>query len=235
MKFEIVSHCVNYSRFATYQLSSLFLYPPSSAHGVTYTFCYAEDDERARALVTFFSGLQRQNIRWNWVPLPRDRANRRAFGRNAAALATEADWIWFIDADYCLGPGCLDALAAIVSACAGPLVFPRTVRATSHEDGEALIERLEEPRIAHLPFDRFSVEQEFSRAIGGVQIARGEAVRRTGYSPERAHRRAKTWKRPVEDVLFRKTLGTPGVPIDLPEVYRIRHRPWASFDGPPPF
>jgi hypothetical protein len=77
--------------------------------------------------------------------------------------------------------------------------------------------------------------QKFNRAIGGVQIARGDIVRRIGYVPERANRTSERWVNSVEDVTFRKLIGTKGAAVDLPGVYRIRHRPFHTFDGTPPF
>jgi hypothetical protein len=235
MRIEIVSHCVNYTRFAMHQVSSLWRHPLAGPHHLTYTLFYAEDDARTRALAEYFSTHERPNHAWNWRPLPGPQVNRRCIGRNMAAKESRANWVWFIDADYCLGPACLDDLARIAEGCSDALIYPRQIRATTHEDGEAMVNAVDSPRL--LPFDaeKFGVVQEFSRAIGGVQIARGDVVREIGYVPRRAKRTSERWLNPVEDVTFRKLIGTNGTPVELADVYRIRHRPFDTFEGPPPF
>ncbi len=110
LQIEIVSHCWNYSHFLVYQLSSLALSPPTRAE-VTMTVFYCEEDQRTRELLEHFSGVHVEGVTWNWQKLPKGLLFRRAVGRNQAALATRADWIWFTDCDTLFRQGCLDHLS----------------------------------------------------------------------------------------------------------------------------
>src|SRR3954453_6873222 len=106
MDFEVVTHCVHYAKLLSFQLSSLVLHPPSEGHRVKYTLCYTAGDAATEAMVRFFDRSNVPGITWNWQNMRREALNRRTIGRNAAALATKADWVWFTDADYCFGRDC---------------------------------------------------------------------------------------------------------------------------------
>lgn len=226
-QFEIVCHCWRYDRSLTYQLSSLLLFPPQvSTVGMTVFYC--AEDEATSCVVEFFHALRTENIAWNFCSLPREQLFRRAYGRNLAALNTRADWIWFADADFCWRESCLDDLASVLSACDADLVFPRVVQASrSHEVGERSLRLVEDgPKVVDVDPTDFC-PQFFNRATGGLQITRGDVVRKKGYC------NGKPWLNtppPMfggfnDDVVYRRTLGTRGTPIDVPHVYRIRHYP----------
>jgi len=142
-----------------------------------------------------------------------------------AALATEADWVWFADCDFLFGDGALDALGGRAGETDAVLLFPREVQGSrTHATGDKAIAAASgPPRVLAIEREDFS-PMRFSRATGGVQIARGDVVRRLGYCKDSAPRaRGLRWRVPREDVKFRRSLGTRGTPIDLPNVYRIRH------------
>lgn len=228
MKLEIVSHCWRYARLLDYQLSSLVLYPPKETE-VLMTVFFSDSDRETGAVVEHFGGLLgslcggRVRLR-GWV-LPEEQLVRRGVGRNMAALATEANWVWFADCDFFFGAGALDALRRRTAETNANLVFPREVQGSrTHATGDKSIAAASgPPRVLDIGREDFA-PMRFSRATGGVQIARGDVVRRQGYCKDSARRaRSLRWHVPREDVKFRRSLGTKGTPIDLPNVYRIRH------------
>jgi hypothetical protein len=227
MKLEIVSHCWQYARLLRYQLSSLVLYPPRRLD-LLMTVFFTEHDQETAALVSHFSRLPPAGnlvIRgWNLAP---EKLRRREVGRNLAALTTTADWIWFADCDYFYGENALDALPDQVRSINGPLVFPREVLASdNHALGEVLVRRPFDPQeiVSVNPAD-FALHR-YRSAIGGIQIVRGSVARRVGYcaASRNQNRPAHQWIPTKSDLGFRRSLQTMGIPIDLPDVFRIRHR-----------
>lgn len=230
MKLELVSHCwrSRYSRLLIYQLSSLLRFPPQSTD-VTMTVFFTPEDAATAEVVGFFTGQSAPaNLKIRAWPLPKQQLLRRLIGRNLAALSTTADWVWFTDCDYCFGEGTFDTLAKSVQTAEGPLVMPRHIWVNAtHAEGDRLIEAVAGiPEVRPLDTAAF-VATSYGKAIGGIQIANGDVVRKLGYCRDspRHRRPADTWKREVEDVHFRTSLGTSGVPVECPHVFRIRHTP----------
>ena len=167
-------------------------------------------------------GVECNDSGWN---LPREQLLRRAVGRNFAALATDADWVWFADCDYAFGENALDALNDVPQSGVD-LVFPRIVLSSRSEQAGDEIIRRARGDVRIMSFDpRNFVTVAFDRAIGGVQTARGEVVRKHGYCQldHRSQKPAGRWMRTFEDVQFRQDLGTDGTSIDMPNVFRILH------------
>jgi hypothetical protein len=227
MELELVTHCIHYARLTSYQMASLVQNPPATDSKIRFTLCYAPTDPETSALVEYFASLPRSLIEWNWMPLEASLVNRRAIGRNRAALATTADWVWFMDGDYCVGPGSLDELVRKLKASPDvKLAFPRQVRATTHHCGDQLIARAEFPDASRMVPDQCWTEvNNFRCAIGGIQMVRGEVCRQRGYLPNHQtwQKPVKTWQRTREDVAFRRALRTRGKAIDVPALFRIRH------------
>ena len=61
MKLEIVSHCWRYSRLLTYQLSSLFLPPPTVAVCMT-VFLTNDDDPTGKRMQEFLQFLMPSHV-----------------------------------------------------------------------------------------------------------------------------------------------------------------------------
>jgi len=222
---EIVSHCWMYSWLLTYQLSSLVLHPPSRLR-VTMTVCHSPEDEQTLRVLRFFEAHHHSSLTWNWQPLPKERLFRRAIGRNQAALATTADWIWFTDCDQVFHRGCLDALAKVLPGCAGPLVFPRQVGCTQLLDVDDPVFQAVSagPALVDIDPARFTPVTH-TRAVGALQILRGDVARATGYCRHISFYQEPLshWQKTYEDRTFRWLLGTQGEPIDVPGLYRIEH------------
>lgn len=150
---------------------------------------------------------------------------RRCIGRNQAALATEADWVWFTDCDLVFGEGCLDALAEKLQGRTDALVYPQVEHCTSllADDDARLAQGAAELELASTPAE-FKA-RTVSRATGPLQIAHGDVSRAVGYCDAiQAYKAgADHWRKCYEDRTYRWLLGTQGVPLDIPGVQRIRH------------
>lgn len=226
LHLEIVSHCWNYSHFLAYQLSSLILFPPTESE-VTMTVFYAHDDTGTNGLLKFFDGINVPGVHWNWQLLPKEKLFRRAIGRNQAALASEADWVWFTDCDVLFRKGCIDTLATILQGRRDVLVHPKVERVTPLlADSDPMIKQGEivNHRLLDIDDRQFS-EHQLTRATGPMQITHGDVARACGYcdSLKFYQRPAGHWCKAHEDRAFRWLLRTQGLGLDIPNVYRIRH------------
>jgi len=232
VKLELVSHCWHYAAHLTYQLSSLVLYPPEIVN-VTMTVFYSSEDRETVGVLDYFGRIETRNVQWSWRCLSNERLFRRSIGRNLAALETASDWIWFADADMCFRSGCIDALASTAATSASPLVYPRNIHISrSHASGDDALQAVAgRPRVQDIVPSEFEVHR-YQRAIGGVQIVHGTTARQVGYNraSERFQQPITRWQRCHDDVAFRRTLGVNGQPINLPELYRIRHEHFGRRD-----
>ncbi|MBZ2188706.1 glycosyltransferase family 2 protein [Alcanivorax sp. JB21] len=233
LHLEVVSHCWRYSHFLIYQLSSLVLFPPQDMD-VTMTVFYCPEDTETESLLRFFAEQQVQGVHWNWQPLPRQQLFRRSIGRNRAALATTADWVWFTDCDLMFRENCLDTLSRRLQGRQDALFYPDEERCSD------LLEA-ENPMLGsgrHIPAvldidDAIFTSQFPTRATGPLQIAHGDVCRAVGYC-----RNIGIYQKPVErfakcheDRAFRWLLGTRGTPLAVPGVYRIRHIQKGRYSG----
>lgn len=249
-KIELVTHVWRYSRVFNYQLSSLALHRAPSAR-ITISVYYSPTDDPTVALLDWFQahhiprsdGLEPvqhvdekedgpaglsivyHNINLERYSFPESLLLRRAIGRNYAALKTEADLVWFIDGDYYLGPNCLETLATI-ELPDDKLFYPRTtmIHKTHALGDEYALRAAAGPGIYQI--DPTDFKPEHHAAIGGAQIVPGDVCREFGYCKGDEKRLAPVtdgkWKKTGGDVAFRKSLGTKGTAIDLPNIYRIR-------------
>lgn len=233
LSLEVVSHCWNYSHFLAYQLSSLVLFPPQSLN-VTMTVFYCEEDTDTVRLLNFFGARSVPGITWNWRALPRQKLFRRGIGRNMAALETRADWVWFTDCDLMFRENCLDRLAELLQGRTDALVFPEEERTTDllEEDNPMLRAGAGEPQVLDIDTSSF-ISRHPSKATGPLQIAHGDVCRAVGYC-----RNISLYQQPVEsfakcheDRAFRWLIGSQGLPLPIPGVYRIRHVDKGRYTG----
>lgn len=225
LDIEIVSHCWKYSHFLAYQLSSLIKYPPTKAN-ITMTVYYNQDDAKTTRLLEFFNRQTTARVYWNFQALEKPSLFRRSIGRNRAALATRADWIWFTDCDLLFHEHCLDSLADELQGRRDILVYPDHERVTRllPADSDMLQASSNNVDIYDIDTSRFN-ERPISKATGPLQIAHGDVARSMGYCRDIAvyQQPAKHWCKAHEDRAFRWLLGTSGQPIKITGVYRIRH------------
>lgn len=222
----------------TYQLSSFVLYPPED-NQLKVTIFHAKEDQPVVETLKFFESIQVNNIDWNFRALKPERLCRRSVGRNDAALKSEADWIWFADCDMpfrshfepntgtILNPW--DQLATKIKELPEEIIltYPRIVNiSVSHASGDKYVEAIDGPLVVDIDPKDFG-RRKYRRAIGGVQVVKGDVVREIGYlnGHRRAQRSAARWLRTYEDVRFRKTLRPfgRGRPVAIGGVFRIRH------------
>ncbi|MCX6854905.1 MAG: glycosyltransferase [Verrucomicrobia bacterium] len=227
MKIELVSHCFRYPTLLRYQLSSLVLWPPPDGTQVTATVFFTEEDAETTAVLRWFAQRTVPGVVWNWQELPVLRLCRRSIGRNLAALTTKADWVWFCDADYWFKTECWTKLVT-VNEKDGPLIFPKHVLTQrEHALGDLTIEgATQNLGIVSANAEEFE-PRRMNRAIGGIQIVRGEFCREKGYLPndDRAQcpTREAIFEKNLADVWFRESVGVKNKAVELPDVFRIRH------------
>jgi hypothetical protein len=72
-----------------------------------------------------------------------------------------------------------------------------------------------------------------NRAVGPLQIVKGEVARELGYCRDVAKfmRPSARWMRTFEDVRFRKILGTRGTPVQAEGLVRIEHHAKGRLSG----
>jgi hypothetical protein len=225
LRLEIVSHCWQYSRLLNYQLSSLVLDAPQQVE-LCMTVFYSPEDSDTRRVLDFFAGQDVPRVTWNPRALERSRLLRRAIGRNLAARETSADWIVFTDCDVLFREGALDALGAELARRQDRLVFPREHRISELLTGDDPMLHAPEgfPVLEDIDPSRFFPEVR-DRAVGGLQIVRGDVARAAGYCANIPlyQRPVPAWRKTYEDRTFRWLLGTRGTAIEVPGFYRIRH------------
>lgn len=225
-RMEIVSHCYHYARLLRYHLSSFALWPPESLE-IQVTICFAREDVETVAVLDWFSQVKVPRVTWNWMELPVLELCRRSIGRNRAALASRAEWVWFCDVDHWFTGECWRALAAMPSPDK-KLIFPSHVNFHRWKGlGDARIQAADAHEgLISAPVEEFEPVR-MRRAIGGIQIVKGDVCREGGYL--RTHSR---WQQPSavpefqrckEDTSFRRSLRAPGLGLEIPGVYRIRH------------
>ena len=160
------------------------------------------------------------------IPMSNEELFRRAIGRNYAALRTEADVVWFTDADYCFGEGCLDSIHDLMDADSG-LCIPETVKINvDHATGNAAIERERENPLPQIVESEFKTRKE-KKAIGGIQIIGGNLARKIGYL------KGTRWVEPVDaskgfrsckcDKVWRSHNNLSATRLPIRNVYRMRH------------
>lgn len=225
LSLEIVSHCWNYSHLMAYNLSSYVNYPPTDID-ITVTVFYSNEDKDTIAMLEYFGSMDIPNVTWNWQALETNQLLRRAIGRNKAALNTKANWIWYTDCDLIFHQGCLDSLAKQLSNNNNLLLFPEYESVTALlDDKDSIIQNKNKLQLIDIDTDIFH-KSTVSRAVGPYQITHGDVARACGYcndikiyqTPE------EHWRKTYEDRTYRWLLRTQGTPIDIPAIYRIRHR-----------
>ncbi len=221
---EIVTHCWQYARTLTYQLSSFVDYPPKKLN-LTVTVFYAKSDTATVRLLEFIGQHDVPNVTWNWQPLPEGELFRRGIGRNRAALASRADWVWMTDCDIIFHEGCLDSLAECLLGRNDVLVYPRQDRTTPLlAESNPVMEKGKQLKLVDIDTTDFNVCTR-DRARGEYQIIHGDVARAIGYCAGLSlyQTPATHFCKCYEDRAFRWLAGTQGIPVDVKGLYQIRH------------
>lgn len=160
--------------------------------------------------------------------LPLEKLFRRATGRNEVVkdAAREFEVVWFTDVDYLFGPGCLDAVADLVTPD-DELCMPEVVNISiDHATGTRYVEDRRNVPLPDIDPTQFAARRQ-KLCIGGVQIVGGNTARRVGYCD------GTRWVRPVDpaagfrscrcDLAFRRGNKFVAKRLPIPGVYRLRH------------
>lgn len=190
---ELVVHCYAkerpwYAPLFCYQFSSLHFHQPECSVRLTL-FCDKTDYVLSKFL-DYFRGNNLFGVDLNVVYKPAAVLSKRAIGRNEAALNTEADLVWFTDPDYVFGGGCLDALSESEWPTEAVLCFPHVIQEQYPHwfDAKRSLELIYEPRLESLSAAEKQCcffRKSFYRAMGSIQIVRGDFARKHGYCPNR--------------------------------------------------
>lgn len=224
LSLEIVSHCWQYSNMLAYQLSSFVNNSPTKM-AVTVTVFFNSEDKDTKELLDFFSGINVENVTWNWQELPKEQLFRRGIGRNIASRATKADWVWYTDCDIQFHKGCLDTLAEQLQGRNDILLFPREEATTSMlPESDPMLQEGRKPQVVDIDTSQFTTFSR-DRAKGAFQIVHGDVARAVGYCEQLSiyQTPADHWCKCYEDRAFRWLVRSQGVPIDIPGVFQIRH------------
>jgi len=226
LHIELVSHCWNYAHWLRFQLGSLVHSPPRETR-VTMTVIHSPEDQGTIDLLRHYGRLSVPNVTWNWVPIEKSRLFRRAIGRNLRAKGTAADWIFFTDCDQMFYRDSLDALGRELQGRRDFLLFPRVAQCSQRvtDAAEVTLESPgSDPLVPEIDTTLFHpvVHQ---KAVGGLQVVHGDVARAIGYCESLTfYQTPRTgFGNTYEDRAFRWLLGTHGVPIEVPHIYRIEH------------
>jgi hypothetical protein len=220
MIFEVVNHTYRYHRLLAYQLSSFIMNPPV-LHNVVYTVFYDAEDTPTVDTVNHFEPLMPSTVDMVKNEMHVDYLRNRAIGRNIAAKATAADWVWFTDTDYCFGHEVWNRLALLVENTSSQFLWPSYIYETDWAYGDELIGSMATPQVKGVEY-MVVPQVRMRRGIGGIQIAKGDRVREIGYCPSYEGPR-KDWDF-SSDVRFRRQFKDgERSEINLRNVCRIRH------------
>jgi hypothetical protein len=154
--------------------------------------------------------------------MPIQSVYQRPIGRNLAAKSSKADVVWFTDADYVFGDGCLNAVwVPQDDGIYHPEHEYRTTRKTKVDMIELLQKDNSDASLVRISPSQF-VLTDIKRAVGGVQIVSGDTARKNGYLPG-----DKKWQKPLQQynrddgsAFWRNQFSKFGT-MDTPNLFRI--------------
>ncbi len=237
MHLELVTHCWAarhrlYAQALCWQLSCWCWRSWGPRLRLTHRLFVAppQADPATWEVVRFFQERLPQQVELVVEVLPVEKLMRRAIGRHLACQRSGAQVIVFTDCDYLWDSGSLEAIQE-----PDPLAFPQVVQiCRDHATGDCYLAQVDQPRVLTPPRREDFVPRRMRRAIGGMQIVSGQVARKQGYVPHlaRYHRPASQWCDTPCDAAFRRQLGTPGTPQEIPGVFRLRHSQSFRTAGP---
>lgn len=217
----IVVHCWHFGHMLMYQLSSLVLNSPRKVKVEIWVIAEPNDRETDE-LVDHFRNEHGISVYIRTMDVPK--YFNRGRGRDLVARQLQSDIVWFADADYFFGEGCLDSLADIKLEW-NWLYHPKQIQQTKHGNGLKYDTPLTDYDLRHIDPSDFRTKI-IKRAIGGIQIVTGNTARSRGYHTYdyRERKNATEWVRGRhEDVRYRRQFHELGQiqSIDMPNLFRI--------------
>jgi len=233
IRVELVVHAwaeqfPHYASALTYLLSSLVIHRPSDVD-VKVSLCCNPADSLVMDVAIYFA--KKQGVELGVYAQDVSLLGRRCIGRNVAAKRTDADLVWFTDVDHVFGEGCIDTLVNMGWLPNVVMKYPNLIQIhKDHATGDMALEIANgSPCLLEVDPSAF-VDKKYDRAIGGVQIVRGDFAHRHGYLDgdttwQKARTDGKPFKDFRDDIAYREFCLERGVvePIELPNLFRIRH------------
>lgn len=226
----LVTHCWCppgydlYAQHLKWQLASLSNHPPGIE--VVHLSCVSATD---KATLDMLNGFARgnhlpANIASRLMIFTENELLRRAIARNKAAKKCRTQAMWFLDADYYFGEGCLDSLARQITSDTELAMPSRVIVNVDHATGDAMVEANRDVALPQIDTSLF-VPLRRQIAIGGLQIVGGNVARKYGYCDGTKWTKPvltdRGWRSTGEDKAFRR--GRYVTHIDVPNLYWIRH------------
>lgn len=228
---ELVVHVWRYTTLLKMQIDSL-----RHISGIDLKYSIYTSMEDLDTL-NYIRSLKREELpfKLNICYQPKELLFRRAIGRNEAAVASNSDLVWFCDVDYMITQSFLHGLSLLNIKSEG-VCWPAYIFQTkTQEIGETLIQKYRDNSILTINIRDFDIKN-VRKAIGGLQIVKGDVARAKGYVPpeadeyfEQYHEPASDWVRTKEDVIYRKYVGL-GLQLEIGPLYRIRHKKRGGLD-----
>lgn len=227
MMIELVTHCyaVELSQYAWTLKAQIEAMLASDL--ARLTVCFWEGDPLTNWVVSqYHTSRVRASRHMHLATL-----GRRAIGRNWVTqhlIPATTKAVIFTDADYLWTTEALQTIEALPLRRTASMVYPKKIQVSRDwKLGDEQWGRLRDGTFSIIP-EEFA-DQQFNRAIGGVQIVRGSFAREYGYL-----RDDPKWQQPQtgkpfsdfkDDVAYRRfcELQGPIVAVDIPGIYRIRH------------
>ena len=215
MTLTVVVHSYGYAPYLQHFLRSLRDYGDSSKI-YTSVFCHSNDANTLLVAKKFNCAV---------FDVDRGKVVNRCYGRNLISLNSWQDWIWFASADLFFDRRFLGKLQEELKTAEGDAYFFRHVWECSRRYGDKVFadatvgpDVKEFRRVKHCKDDS-----------GGTMIVRGDLCRKIGYMKNSIASKPvgndeTEWQPTVEDVLFRKQVGTWRM-LMARKLYHIKHMP----------
>jgi len=235
-EIEIVTHCWSgpevpiYHLMLQLQMSSLLTDPPDCI--TRLTVCYTKTD---RNTAITLGGLaipfkHHKTLQLKLKPMSSEMLFRRSIGRHEVGFETQAKVVWFTDVDYLFYKKSVQQALEAALRSDADLVYPETVyRHRDHTQGDELLRHVElMPASDVIDKDVIGLKKNFEphhyrRAIGGIQIVKGDLTRKIGYANKRNPvTDSDHFQKCRGDIDFRKAIGSKEK-VEIDGVYRIRH------------
>lgn len=243
----IVTHCYavtlpQYAQMLKWQLASLYHYTPANVRVIVDVYT-SPDDRDTTAICDLLGDKMPKTVRICKHFLQRDELFRRAIGRDMSATACGTDVIWFTDADYLFGEGCLASVFEQIVPTDG-LRWPKyvethhdSINGKHHEMGDKILKD-HVANVLPVPVASYFAPARKRKAIGGIQIIGGALARKIGYL------RNTDWVKPIDpsngflsckcDRIWRTRNAEVLNPkaLNIPNVLRMRHsKDGRDYDG----
>jgi hypothetical protein len=233
---EIVSHCwakdlPQFAAALNYQVSSLVLHKSREAD-ICLTVCYCEEDKNTKKAIRWMvKHLNFGGASFALQPLKKEQIGRRCIGRNRVAKNCIGDFVWFADVDQVFRDGIFDRLVTMKWPEDAVMIYPKQIQIhKDHKTGDERTSAIDLDNLGLVNIDPAEfVPKRYRKAIGGVQIVRGDFAREHGYLNG-----IDKWQRPTDkpfgdfrdDIAYRNYCLQYGkiVGVDLPGMFRIRHQ-----------